>query len=203
MLDPASTQEDLLDYNATLPVTCHFYAHHTGVALVRPTCPDSLIRIMDRQRRFRTSSLGTTLGRGDYAGDMGQDYTEEVVADGGGVDSLEGSGWERFREGSASMRGTSRRNSNTPVVSPDTFDRNYLSGRKDSLSPLNLRCGFDWYKNTSLFRHKGVTAHSMAECDALREKLVALCANKDGQLYELCDRVLGFPCVEPNSYHNS
>lgn len=174
--------------------------HYSGVALVRPTCPDSLIKIMDKQRRIRTSSLGTTLGRGDYAGDMGQDYTEEVMADGGGGGTFEGSGWGLFREGSA-MR-MARQNSNTPIVSPDGFDRNWTGhGRKDDAMPYSLHCGFDWYKNTSLFRHKSMTASTLAECEAVREKLEALCSNRDGQLYELCERMLGISCTEDSYSH--
>lgn len=184
MLDPASTQDDLLEYNVTLPITSRFYVHFTGCALIRPTCAESVVKIMDTQRRCRTSSHRTTLGRGDYAGDMGQDYTEELVADGGGVGTFHG--W-----GSHLM---SRQSSSTPLNSLDCVFENGRTGsagkRRGSGTPPPLQCGFYWYKNTCLSRHKVATPHVVAECESVRERMVALCSNRDGELMQLCDSVL-------------
>lgn len=184
ILDPASAQDDLLDYNVTLPITSHFYIHFSGCALIRPACAESVIRMMEKQRRYRTSSHGTTLGRGDYAGDMGQDYTEELVADGGGIGSPEGKGW-----GSLLM---SRQNSSTPLNSLQdcVFEKSTGDQRGDSATPPPLQCGFYWYKNTCLFRHKVAPPHVLAECESVRERLVALCSNRDEELMHLCDTIL-------------
>ncbi len=221
MLDPGSTQEDLLDYNVALPLTTHCFAHYSGSALIRPTCADSVIRLMDRQRRYRTSSMGTTLGRGDFqsaagggayptgSGDMGQDYTDELVADarGGAADDMDGSGWGMFRVGSTLMSNSAQRqrgNGATPLISPDMDDvfqrswcrRGGAAGKDETTPPSSLECGFYWYKNTALFRHKTATTPTaipsmLSEYNALREKLVALCSNRDSRLSDLCTSVLG------------
>lgn len=218
VLDPGSTQEDLLDYNVTLPLTTHCFAHYSGHALIRPTCADSVIRLMDRQRRYRTSSMGTTLGRGDFTGtgegggyptghgDMGQDYTDELVADGGGAaDTLDGGGWGMFRVGMTRPDSTPH---NIRSIDDDVFQsRNRHRGVGDETTPpSSLECGFYWFKNTALFRHKAATTPTsipamLSEYNSLRERLVALCSNTDGKLSELCVSALGLQlsCSSDNS----
>ena len=141
------------------------------------------MKLMDKQRRFRTSSHGTTMGRGDYAGDMGQDYTEDLLANGGKAGTFDG--W-----GSLLM---SRQGSSTPLNSLDLKSgwAESVGKRRGSATPPPLQCGFYWYKNTCLSRHKVATPHVLAECGSVREQLVALCSNRDGQLTQLCDRMLG------------
>lgn len=131
---------------------------------------------------------------------MGQDYTEEMVAAQGGgmMDTLEDNAWSLFKAGSVTLM--DRQNSSTPLVSPDVFitSRGHGSGRRE-LAPPSLQCGFCWYKNMSLFRHKSTTVapHVVTECEATKERLVALCSNRDGQLEELCESVLGNSYTEP------
>lgn len=181
MLDPASAQDDLLDYNVPLPITTRFYVHFTGCALIRPTCAAPVIKLMDKQRRHRTSSYGTTLGRGDYTGDMGQDYTEELVADEGRVGTFDEWG----------SRLMSRQNSSTPLNSLDgVFESSWTGSagkRRGSGTPPPDQCGFYWYRNT---RHKVATPQVLAESGSLRERMVALCSNRDGDLTQLCNSVL-------------
>jgi hypothetical protein len=178
-------QEDLVDYNATFPMTCHFYVHFTGCALIRPTCAEPVMKLMEKQRRQRYTSHRTTVGRGDYVGDMGQDYTEEVVADGGGADTFEE--WGSFL--------MQRQDSSTPLNSlSSSMFKGSAGGRwkgKGGGMPPSFQCGFYWYKNTSLSQHKVATPHVLAECGSVKERLVALCGNKDGELTRLCDSVLG------------
>lgn len=187
-----------MDYKVSLPITSHFYIHFSGCALIRPTCSESVIRMMDKQRRFRTSSLGTTVGHGDYAaGDMGQDYTDEVVVEGGGEE-----GWSFVREGGAILR--SRQASITPHGSQEEeFGESWAGshggwGKKESArSPLpSVHCGFYWYKNMSLFRHKATPPQVLAEYESVRERLVALCRDTDGQLTDMCDWVLATNCAD-------
>lgn len=171
-----------MDYNITLPVTSHVYVHYSGCALLRPTCADTVIRIMDKQRRCRYSSLGTTLGRGDYSGDMGQDYTEEMVMEASRGPSR--NGWSLIKEGPPLI--VKRQNSSTPIVSPDVFnERGQVVTELDT--PF-LECGFYWYKNTSLHQNK---SSALTEHESVRGKLVALCSDEGGQLSELCNSVLG------------
>lgn len=177
--------------------------------------------------------MGTTVGRGDYAaGDMGQDYTQELMADsrggvglsggrgggGGGAGTLEqlGNGWGLLREGSG-LGLTDRRGNNTnangstPVATP-VFDqqREWSGGRggggrsrrsaPEVLSPsdeeVSLDCGFEWYRNTALFRHRSSSSGSHTECEAVRSRLVSLCSNSDGQLWQLCEALLGISFSE-------
>lgn len=132
-------------------------------------------------------SYRTTLGRGDYAGDMGQDYTEELLADGGGMGTSDGIGWGSLL----------RQNSSTPLMNSINEDSVFESGwsgtgdqQGDSATPPFLQCGFYWYKNTCLFRHKVAPQQVLAECEDLRERLIALCSNKEGELTHLCDAIL-------------
>ncbi len=76
---------------------------------------------------------------------------------------------------------------------------------KDTSRPLE--CGFYWYRNTALYRHKGVVSHSgggagggdrggdrggvPSDHASLLEKMTALCNNKDDSLTELCADILG------------
>ena len=129
------------------------------------------------------------MGRGDYtAGDMGQDYTDEVVMEGSGAER-----WSFVREGGAILR--SRQASITPHGSLEeggSWVESHGGWGKESARspPPSVHCGFYWYKNMSLFRHKATPPQVLAECENVRERLVALCRDVDGQLTDLCDWVL-------------
>lgn len=211
VLDPASISDDLQDLNLTLPIASRTYVHYSGSALVRPTCADSLIRVMDRERRVRLNSQGTTLGRGDFAN---LDYMGEIMSEGqtgntgvgvtrpGGrhaCGSDEESKWSLTNEGIFIAN-------STPLVS-DCFDEaHHPPGNKEDVPRSNfssspLRCGFYWYWNTSLSRHKGVVTHTntggvSSEHGSLREKMASLCSNTDGCLSQLCRDELNIDCSD-------
>lgn len=218
--------DDLQDLNLTLPITSRIYVHCSGSALVQPTCADSLIRLMDRERRVRISSQGSTLGRGDFAN---LDYMGEIMCEGhahnsgvgaayaGGGASDERSGWSLTKEGMLIA-------SSTSLIS-DCFDESWkahhtphFSVSKEDAIPSNssssppLRCGFYWYRNTSLSRHRGVVAHMntgggsgglLSERGSLQENMAALCSNQDGALSQLCQEVLSDCSDLPLQYNNA
>ena len=191
--DPASTlNDDLpgLGFNLTLPITTHFYIHHSGSALLQPTCAESLVKLMERERRTRTSSQGTTLGRGDYMNEEELQYTGR--AESGRVE------WHSKGPSRWSLQGESdgfvRQNSSTPIGSPEIFNHNWIenfskTSKSSGETGSRIQCGFYWFRNSALFRHRA-SAQGESTYEALREKLVALCSDKDGQLSELL-RTLG------------
>ncbi len=170
--------DDGLDYNLTFPLSSHFYIHYTGIAFVQPVCADASIRVMDRERRTRTLSQGTTLGRGDFVEGMDQDHVGWTTSGGGGSD-MQSKRWDLHREGAELIR-SSGGGGGDGIMSSD--DELWTSGRKNS----SLKCGFYWYKNTLLARHKNVPGSLAAEYEASRKRMVSLCSNEDSQLYQLC-----------------
>lgn len=211
ILDPASVNDDLQDLNLTLPITSRIYVHCSGSALVRPTCANSLVRLMDRERRVRTSSQGTTVGRGDFAN---LDYMGEIMSEGQAHNAGMGMACSGDRRGSDKRSGWSLTKdgifiaSSTPLAS-DCFDKSWkahhFSGSKEeaySSSTSPLQCGFYWYRNTSLSRQKGVVSNTNAggggglvsDHRSLREKMATLCSNQDGCLSQLCRDVLNSNC---------
>ena len=198
MLDPGSVSDDLQDLNLTLPITSRIYVHCSGSSLVGPTCADSVVRLMERDRRTRTSSLGTTLGRGDFA-DL--NYMGEIMTEGRGDSGMAGTQMS-LGESRKFVPGESSYDNNWNAYQTPKFS--YLK-QNENESSTQLQCGFYWYRNMALFRHKGVVSHSStsggdrggagggisSDHRSLQEKMVALCSNKEDSLSQLCVDILG------------
>ena len=194
ILDPASVNDDLQDLNFTLPITTRIFVHFSGSALVQPTCADSLIRLMARERHARTSSQGNTLGRGEFSN---LNYMGEIMCDEGhahntnarcAVGSEERSGWSLTKDGVFIESSTS--------LASDCFNESWKAnhippslGEADNVAPSSspLRCGFYWYRNTCLSRHSGGGA---LDHSSLLENMAALCSNRDDCLSVLCQDIL-------------
>ena len=199
--------DDQQDVNLTLPIISRTFVHCSGSALVKPTCEDSLVQLMDRERRQRTNSQGSTLGRGNFAnlnyiGEiMCEDNSRMGVAYTGGGVSDERSGWSLTKEGKLVA-------SSTSLIS-DCFDASWKTHMpcfplsKDGTAPSScspsLRCGFYWYQNTSLSRHRGMVSYMNAggiisDQGNLQENMAALCSNQNDALAQLCQEVLNSDC---------
>ena len=143
-------------------------------------------------RKARTSSLGTTLGRGDFL-DNDRDFKGVGVSeDGGGggeeVNTGMGNGQRLYGEEALQFN---RQRSSTPNDSPSRSVNR-------ELQDTPLQCGFYWFKNTALSRHKTVSASVLAEYENVRVKLVGFCNDHGGELTELCARVLGTCTASPD-----
>ena len=199
VLDPASISDDLQDMNLTLPITSRMYVHYSGCALVGPTCTDSVVRLMERDRRTRTSSLGTTLGRGDFAD---YNYMGEIMTEGRGDNYAPNLADLQIPLGEAEtfLRGTSTEDGNwNHYQTPQYSDQGPLGPKSSSFQ--SLQCGFYWYKNMALDKHKG---GAVTDCGTLQEKMVALCSNKDDSLTKLCADTLGIGSLDsPDHLLNS
>jgi len=186
VLDPASIGDDLQDMNLTLPITSRVYVHYSGCALVGPTCTDSVVRLMERDRRTRTSSLGTTLGRGDFAN---LNYMGEIMTEGRSDNYAPNLVDLQIPLGEAKsfLHGTSSDDGNWNIYqTPQLTDRGPLGQKSSSFQ--SLQCGFYWYRNMALDRHK---AGTFPDHGTLQEQMIALCSNKEDSWTKLCADTLG------------